>query len=906
MDFRLLGPLTVVREGRVVSMGPRKARELLAVLLFSPGHRASHAEVMRYLWPGEEDLKPIRIRQCFHQLRLSVPEICPEGNERGFCRIHIPSQDLDHLRFREFLRSADSARDLPLRLKLLRDAIEEWRGIPLDEMEGVAFERKRGELMTELREATIACVLAELQCSQPRAALDRADSALTRWPANEALLELKVRALRRLGRQDEIPSLLVEWERECGRPTAHLLLADTSDEHDQGRSATLRAMAPPRPRQLPLGAVELVGRRRQRERLTEVLLGRAHGRSRLAALSGMPGVGKSALAVEVAVALDQYFADGILHVDLGGVAPEGLLRHEHVIARLLNDLGVRPATPTLDGMVSAYRTALADRAVLLILDNARDEEHVRPLLPPAGPSAAIVTGRRHLHGLEIREDAELVALEPLGRADATELLRVRLGADRMRTAAPFVADIVEHCSGLPLALGIMAARIIRRPARALPDMVRELKVESTRLRSLDLGSEDLSVRLSLDASHRQLSAPASRLLRRLAIHPGPTISWAALRAMDPEDEAHVSEATDELQRMSLVTEPSFERYALHDLVRVHAEALAGEWDQADRIRVVKRVLHFLLHHAWACDRRLAPGRKLPIDRPGTLRVMAPADAKQAMDWFETEYSTLTAAVGLAQRHGLERYTWLLSMTLVTFQWRSDRHLDALAGLARALSAATLESGPADVAMVRRMLAGTHRALENFEDAVRELNSAVRISDEDGDLLGAALGRHTLGVLLQESGAPGEALEHFDVALSAFEELHDTLGQGAVLNGIGSARYDLGHHEEAEQHCLRSLSLVSGTGDVNGQAHAHFSLGRIRIARADPESAVTELVRARVLYRSLNYGSREARTLVWLAKALRAAGQVSESAEAMGHARAVLRRLGEADVDAGLDRLARLP
>ncbi|MER6916007.1 BTAD domain-containing putative transcriptional regulator [Streptomyces sp. NPDC000594] len=886
-------------------MRSRKVSELLAVLLVSPDHRASHAEVMRYLWPGEP-ANQNRIRQNFHQLRLSVPEICSESNERGFCRIHVQSQDLDHLRFRKLLRTADVTRDSSRRLESLRDAIGEWQGIPFEGMTGAAFEQKRYELREELREATIACVLAELECAQARAALDRADSALIQWPTSEELLELKVRALRTLGRQIEIPPLLAGWERECGRPTAHLLLADPPGEHDQGSAASLRAMAPPRPRQLPLGPVELVGRRRWRDRLTEVLLGRARGRSRLAALSGMPGVGKSALAVETAVALDQYFADGILHVDLGGVTPEGLLRYEHVIARLLNDLGVRPLTPTLDGMVSAYRTALADRAVLLIVDNARNEEHVRPLLPPVGPSAAIVTARRYLHGLEIRESAELIALEPLDRVDAIELLRVRLGEDRVRTAAPFAADIVEHCSGLPLALGIMAARIKQRPARAVSDMVRELRTETTRLSSLDLGSEDLSVRLSLDASHRQLSEPASRLIRRLAIHPGPTISYAALRAIDPDDDAHASEATDELRRMSLLTEPAFERYALHDLVRVHAEARAGEWPQAERIRVVKRVLHFLLHHAWACDRRLEPGRRLPIDLPGTLRVTAPADAAEAMKWLETEYSTLTAAVGLAQRHGLDRYTWLLPMTLVAFQWRSDRHLDALAGLTRALPSAVRESGPADVAMVHRMLAGTHRALGNFADAVRELNSAVRISVDDGDTLGAALGRHTLGVLLRESGAPGEALEHFGSALSAFEMLHDTLGQGAALNGIGSARYDLGHQEEAAEYCLRSLSLLEGTGDINGQAYAHFSLGRIRMARADPESAVAELVRARVLYRSLAYGSREVRTLVWLAKALRAAGRITESAEALEQAGAVLRRAGEMDVDAALDRLDHSP
>lgn len=905
MEFRLLGPLAVLREDREVRMRSRKATELLAVLLVSADRRASHVEIMRYLWPGES-LNQNRIRQVFHQLRLSLPEICSESNERGFCRICVESQEIDHLRFRKLLVSADSARDSSLRLKMLRDALGEWRGEPFETLEGAAFDRKREELVAELREATASCVQAELECSHPSAALDRVDSALARWPTSEALLELKVRALRTLGRQDEIPQILEEWEQGVGRSTVHLLLADTSGEPGREGATSLRPMVVPRPRQIPLGPAQLVGRRGERELLTKVLLGRVPGRSRLAALSGMPGVGKSALAGEVAVALDQYFADGILRVDLAGVAPDGLLRHEHVIARLLNDLGVRPATPTLDGMVSAYRTALADRAVLLILDNARNDKQVRQLLPPPGPSAAIVVGRCYLDGLGIREQAELIALEPLGREDATELIRVRLGDQHMRTADPFVADIVEHCSGLPLALGIMAARIARRPAQALPDVVRELREESTRLRSLDLGSADSSVRLSLDASHRQLSASASRLLRRLAIHPGPTISWPALRAIAPEDAAHIGGATDELVRMSLVTEPSFERYAMHDLIRVYAESLSREWTEGERLRVVKRVLHFLLHQAWACDRRLEPGRRLPIDRPGALSLMTPAGTTEAMEWFEAEYSTLTNAVALAQRYELNYYTWLLPMTLVTFQWRSDRHLDALCGLTRALPAAIRESGPADVAMVHRMLAGTHRAVGNAEAAVRELNRAVRISDDDGDVLGAALGRHTLGVLLQESGVPGEALEHFGAALAAFEELDDILGRGAVLNGIGSAHYDLGNYEEARGHFLHALSVLAGTADINAQAHAHFSLGRIDMARANPESAVVELVRARVLYRSLAYGSREARTLVWLAKALRAAGRNSESAEAMGQAGAVMRRLGEMDVDTALGRLAHLP
>lgn len=291
----------------------------------------------------------------------------------------------------------------------------------------------------------------------------------------------------------------------------------------------------------------------------------------------------------------------------------------------------------------------------------------------------------------------------MDRHDATKLLRTRLGEDRMRTAVPFISDLVEHCAGVPLALKIMASRIAERPSQALAGMVRDLRHESTRLRSLDLRSENLSVRLLLEASHKLLSAAAAKFLWQLAVHPGPTVSWAALRALEPDDAIGVNDAIDELMRMSLVTEPSFERYSLHDLVRVYASELADQQDEDERSRVVERVLRFLLHNAWACDRKLDPGRRLPIGEASNLEVVTPARAVDAMSWFEAEYSTLTAAVRLAEKRGLDRYTWLLSMVLVTFQWRSGRNLDALKYLTSALEAAGREASPADVAMVHRML-----------------------------------------------------------------------------------------------------------------------------------------------------------------------------------------------------------
>lgn len=900
MEFRVLGPVVVLREGRQVALNPRPL-QLLAALLLAPGHRVSHATVTRFLWPGEES-NANRIRQCFHQLRQSVPEIS-QRNERGICQIQVDPESSDLARYRGHLSEAAAAKTVPERLVALRAALDEVRGVPLEDLPGEGFKQKRAELLEEVRETTVSCVLAELECGKARAACDRAARALIDWPECEPLLELQVRALRALGREDLIGPLLVRFEYRTGRSATHLLLAGTAQGGGPGGDVMGPASAPvpSKPRQLPAQPVKLVGRQAEFEKIEQAVLGRTPGCSRVTAIGGMPGVGKTFLAVRSAELVERHFPDGILYADLRGSSPGGPEKHERILVRILNDLGVCPETPTLDGMVSAYRTAFAHRAVLLVLDNALNEDHVRPLLPGSGASAAIITSRRQLHGLAIREAAQLVDLAPLDPHDSAELLRIGLGEDRTRTAMPFIPELVERCDGLPLALGITAARIARRPPQAIGGIVRGLRRESTRLRALDLGSESLSVRLSLETSVEQLSPLAVRLLWQLAVHPGPTVSWEALRSLEPERRDATSDAFDSLTDMHLVGEQASGRYFLHDLIRLYARELANRQDEVERATVMERVLNFLLHHAWACDRKLAPGRRLPIGQDASIEIEAPSSVAAAMSWFEAEYPTLTAAVETAQRRGLDRYTWLLSMTLVTFQWRTHRYLDALTLLTSALAAAEREADLADVAMVHRMLAGTHRGLRNPGQALRELRSAVRVSEEDRDTFSAALGRHCLGVMLRETGAPVEALTHFTDALWAFERLGDTLGQGAALSGIGNVHYDAGRYDEALEHCLRSLALLDPTDDFNGRAYALFSLGRIRVAMGEHGAAVADFERACELYRTLTYDSREARTLIWLAEALDGASRHHDASKPLERAQFLLERLGEGDIDAAVER-----
>ncbi|GGZ29117.1 hypothetical protein GCM10010387_23010 [Streptomyces inusitatus] len=810
---------------------------------------------------------------------------------------------MDLVRYRTHLSAAGTAGSAPERLLALRSALGEVRGRPLEDLPGDGFKRAREELLAEVRETTAACVKTELECGETRSACDRVTRARVEWPESEHLLQLNVNALRALGEDGLIDPILSDWEKRTGRPVTHLLFPGATQGGGQGRDVTgpAPAQVKSRPRQLPAQPAELVGRQAEVDQIERAVLGRTPGRSRVAAIGGRQGVGKTFLAIRSAELVERHFPDGILYADLRGCGPGEPEEHGRVLARFLIDLGVSRLNPSMDGMVFAYRTELARRAVLLVLDNALDEDHVRPLLPGSGASAAIITSRRRLHGLSIREGAELVDVPLLDPEDSVELLRIRLGGDRARKALPFLPEVVEHCAGLPLALGITAARIADRPSQEIGDVVRELRQPGTRLRFLDLGSEDLNVRLSLDASVGQLTPLAVRLLWQLAIHPGPTASWEALRALEPADRVAVSDGFDNLIRMNLVDEPIPDRYSLHDLIRVYARELADRQDENQRAAVVDQMLHFLLHNAWACDRKLDPGRRLPIDPDDDAETVAPNGVADAMAWFEAEYPTLTAAVELAQERGLDRYTWLLSMTLVTFQWRTNRYLDALAFLPGALAAAAREAGPADVAMVHRMLAGTYRGLRNLGMAVRELRSAVRVSDDGQDIFSAAHGRYSLGVLLRESGVPAEALKHFTDALAAFEQLDDPLGQGAALNGIGNLHYDAGRLDEGLEHCRRSLALLDPTDDLNGRAYALFSLGRIRVAMEEHGAAVADFEGARDLYRVLIYQSREARTLIWLAEALNAANRAHEALDALQEARFLLERLGERDIDAAVER-----
>ncbi|MFE1320893.1 tetratricopeptide repeat protein [Kitasatospora phosalacinea] len=893
MEVRILGPVEVRQDDDPVDIQPRTL-QFLAILLLAPGLSATHAEINSCLWP-EKKPDSNRIRQYSRKLRHEVPDITL-ANDGRFCRLRIDPHRVDYLRFRTHREIAGGAPDPASELAALKAALAEHRGEPLRGMPGPEFAAHRADLVTQLQDTTVDCVRAELACKQLEAAHRRVSAAQKRWPDSEPLLELRVRILGALGRTGEIGPLLEDWREQFKRPIVHLLLSRAA------KSTTQQVPVRPVPRQLPPRSPALVGRGDQVERLCNTLLGRTAGRSKIVTVSGMPGIGKTVFAISAGRTVEEHFPDGTLYADLRGYNTQEPEHFEYLLVRFLNNLGVEPDTPTRDGMLAAYRTALADRSVLVVLDNARDEKHVRNLLPGLGRSAAIVTSRRQLHGLAIQEGADMIGLAPLGRTAALELLREHLGDQRMGQVSPFVDELVECCAGVPLALSITAAHILVRGTGAVGKISHDLRTRSTRLQQLDLGSDDQSVRLSFEVSYDLLPAPAKQLFWQLAVHPGPTISWSAVRALLSEDGAEFSSAGDELVRNHLLGESSGSRYGMHDLLRAYAEELAARQGPGERAEVAERILEFLLQNAASCDRLLDPDRRLPVGAAKNLRIDVPRNIAAATAWFEAEYSTLTAVIGTAETYGLDRHTWLVPMTLVAFQWRSGRYLDALRHLPTALEAARRVASPVDVAMVHRMLGGTHRGLGDLARATREMRSAARLSEEHGDKRGVALANSALGAMLREGGAPNEAFAHHTAALAAFQELDDVLGQGGALDGIGAAHHDLQRFALAQEHYRRALEVLAGTEDLNGQAHAWFGLGRSQVALGSPRDAIVSFTRALRLYRSFSYASRQVRTLISLSDAFLQADRPRMAAEALSQARSLLTALGESDPDAAVERL----
>jgi transcriptional regulator with XRE-family HTH domain/tetratricopeptide (TPR) repeat protein len=652
------------------------------------------------------------------------------------------------------------------------------------------------------------------------------------------------------------------------------------------------------PRQLPAGIAHISGRDRELAELDELLGQEAQpaGAVVIAAISGMPGVGKTTLAVYWARRAASRFPGGQLHANLRGFDAAGQPAEPGDIIRGFLEALQVPADQIpagLDAQAALYRTLVASRQMIIVLDNARDAAQVRPLLPGSAACVVLVTSRRQLTGLAAAEGAYLLMLDPLARSDAHELLTSRLGADRSTSEPDAVSSLVDSCARLPLALSIAAARAAARPGFPLRVLARQLQDRQRRLNTLDAGEAAASIRAVFSWSYDQLSAGAARMFRLLGVHPGPDVSIPAAASMAAVPPEEASRLLFELTQSHLVTEHFPGRFEFHDLLRAYAAERAGTQDGEQSSAALRRVLDHYLHTTQAADQLINPAREAVVDEQPDPRVTPEQFQNEqiARAWLQAERQVLIAAVRHAAEAHFPRHALQLASTMVTFLDRQGQLHDYVATQQIALAAAQHLADLTAQARAHADLGGAYGRLGQFANASRCLSQALSQYSELQDIRGQARVHLAMSWLYNQHNRFGSGLAHCRDALRLFTTSGEELWQARALGQIGWCHVLLGQHDEAVSVCRQALSLNRKLSDQLGEAAVLESIGDAHILQAEYQRAATCFQRSAELYERLGELYYQAEATTRLGDACASSGNLPDARRAWHAALAILEAQG---------------
>jgi tetratricopeptide (TPR) repeat protein len=681
-----------------------------------------------------------------------------------------------------------------------------------------------------------------------------------------------------------------------------------------------RAFAPPPPRQaehapalpwqLPPSVPHFTGRAAEIRALDRLACetAAAGGALVVSAIGGTAGVGKTALAVHWAHRIAGRFPDGQLYVNLRGYDPsDGPVEPAETIRGFLEALGVSAAQLPASRQAQAglYRSLLAGKQMLILLDNARDPGQVRPLLPGAPGCLVLVTSRSQMTGLAAADGARLITLDLLSEDEARALLARRLGAGRV-TADPGAADgLLALCAGLPLAINIAAARAAARPGRPLGELTAGLAGESSRLDALDTGEAATSVRAVFSWSYQSLGQPAARMFRLLSLHPGPDITAAAAASLAGTSAGHATGILRDLAAAHLITEHAPARFTFHDLLRAYAAEQAAADSEPDRRAAAGRVLDHYLHTAHRCAALLCPGRELLTLAPAAPGVMPERrdDSRAALAWFTAERRVLAAVITRAADTGLSAAAWRLGWTFGRFLHRAGYRQEWLVTLHTALAAAEGAADLAGQAYVHRDLGGAYADQGCCREAEVHLQRAMALFEALGDVSGRAHTLLYLGRMFDAQGRIRETLAPVLEARQLFRSVRHTAGQANALTNAALAHCALGEHEKALAYCQQALELHRESGNRDAEGYAWACLGDTYYHLGRHELAIDSDRRSAALFRELGAGPLLAWALTQLGDHLRGGGRPQDAYVPWQQALTILDRLQHPDAEQVRGRLS---
>jgi DNA-binding SARP family transcriptional activator/Tfp pilus assembly protein PilF len=921
-QFCLLGPLLVRRGEQTLPVLPGKQRVLLAALLLRANRMVSLDELIEAAW-GSEPPASARgtLRDYVKELRKALADIggsriktVPGGYLIQLEPVELDVSALETLRAKAIQAAADSAWDRASECWHAAESL--WRGEPLADIPSEWLAVREVPRLAEMRVQMLeGRIEADLHLGLHHEVIPDLQQLTTVYPLRERLHALLLLALYRDSQQaaaqgvfrDLREVLIEELGTEPGPELRQLhqqILAadpalDLAASANGGRTTPDTAAGQPVvaivPRQLPAAVSHFTGRAAELDALTGMLDDASAARAVvISALAGTAGVGKTALAVQWAHQAAHRFPDGQLYVNLRGYDPAEPAAAEDALAGFLRTLGV-PGTDIPDGAedrARLYRSRLAGRRMLVLLDNARDGEQVRPLLPGDPGCVAVVTSRDALAGLVAADGAWRLDLDVLPLADAVGLLRSLIGARADEDPQSTVA-LAGLCARLPLALRIAAVLAVARRAAPLAELVAELA--ANRLDLLDAGEDRADVRAVFSWSVRQLPDDVAGAFALIGLHPGAELDVSAGAALTGTSTGQARRVLSRLHRASLVQASGPGRYGMHDLLRAYAreQAAARDTDRQCQQALTGLFDYYLAAAAAAMDVVFpAEAHRRPRIAPAAVVVPAMTSEADARAWLDRERANLVAVVVHCAGHGWPGHAIGLAGTLHRYLLNGSHLPEAHTIYSHALRGARRSGDLAAEASALHGLGSIRMKRGHFRGAANSYRAALERYRSCGDRAGEARVLHNLGVTEFQLHNHRASAGYYRQAIAAYQDAGDSLGAAGALCGLSNAETQLGSYDQAAEHLQRALPVLRHAKDQHREARALEAIGELNLRRGQLTQADDFFGQALALYRRIDNPAGVANGLFSLGEVSIGRGEYSQAIGYLRQALAVFRQAGD--------------